>query len=140
MKANNNSEQVLIQLCQLAKANLKGADLKGYDDILKANKNSVQILNLLVELSKSGTKGGDVAGCISALKLRGGNPQDLFKQEDVFLACSYVKAGCSVAEIHTMFELLTGQHKGKELQNIFNATPDLRNKPKEITSWINTNP
>ncbi len=88
MKANNNSEQVLSQLCQLAKANLKGADLKGFDDILKANNNSAQILNILVELSKSGTKGGDVAGCISALKLRGGNPQDLFKQEDVLLACS----------------------------------------------------
>ena len=65
---------MLNQLCQLAKANLQGADLKEYDEILKSNNNSEQILNILVELSKAGTKGGDVAGCISALKLRGGNP------------------------------------------------------------------
>ena len=80
-----------------------------------------------------------MAGCISALRLRGGNPQDVFKQEDVLLACNYVKAGCSVAEIHTMFELLTGQHKNKELQNVFNATPELRNKPTEIISGIKNN-
>ena len=99
----------------------------------------MQILNILIELSKAGTKGGDVAGCISALKLRGGNPQDQFKQEDVLLACSYVKAGCSGADIHAMYELLTGQHKNKELQNVFNATPELRNKAKELINWINTN-
>ena len=73
------------------------------------------MLIALTELIKAGVKEGDMAGCISALKLRGGNPQDLFKQEDVLLACSYVKAGCSVADIHAMFELLTGQHKNKEL-------------------------
>jgi hypothetical protein len=64
---------MLNQLCQLAKANLQGGDLKGYDNCLKANNNSVQILNILVELSKAGAKGGDVVGCISALKLRIGN-------------------------------------------------------------------
>ena len=41
---------------------------------------------MLTELSKAGTKGGDVASCITALKLRGGNPQDLYKKEDVELA------------------------------------------------------
>ncbi len=107
---------------------------------MKANNHSAQILNILVELSKAGTKGGDVAGCISALRLRGGNPWNLFKQEDVLLACSYVKSGCSGADVHAIFELLTGQHKNKELQNIFNTTPELRNKAKELTSWINTNP
>ncbi len=42
---------------------------------------------MLTELSRAGTKGGDVTGCITALKLRGGNPQDLYKKEDVELAC-----------------------------------------------------
>ena len=107
---------------------------------MKANNNSVQILNILIELSKIGTKGGDVDRWIGSLKLRGGNPHDLSKQEDVLLACSYIKAGCSVADIHAVFELLTGQHKNKELQNVFDATPELRNKPKELTSWIKTNP
>ena len=63
----------------------------------------------LTELIKAGVKEGDMAGCISALKLRGGgNPQDMLKQEDVLLACSYVKAGCSGADVYAMFELLTG--------------------------------
>jgi hypothetical protein len=44
-----------------------------------------------------------------------------------------------VADIHAMFELLTGQHKNKELQNVFNATPELRNKPTEIISGIKNN-
>jgi hypothetical protein len=67
-------------------------------------------LNALTELAKAGTKGTDVAGCIAALKLRGGNPQDLFKQEDVVLACNYVKASLTTAEIKQAFELLTTQH------------------------------
>ena len=94
------------------------------------------MLNVLTELSKAGTKGGDVAGCISALKLRGGNPQDLFKQEDVLLACSYVKAGCSVADIQQMFELLTVQHKTKELQAFYSANPNYRNNPKELKDLL----
>ena len=48
-------------------------------DQLKSNGNTQQVLTVLTELSKAGTKGGDVAGCITALKLRGGNPQDLYK-------------------------------------------------------------
>ena len=99
----------------------------------------MQILNILVELSKAGAKGGDVVGCISALKLRSANPQDLFKQEDVLLACSYVKAGCSGADIHAMFELLTGQHKNKELQTFYNANQNYRGNPtdlKELMKWV----
>jgi hypothetical protein len=46
---------------------------------LNANGNTQQVLTVLTELSKAGTKGGDLAGCITALKLRGGNPQDLYK-------------------------------------------------------------
>ena len=99
---------------------------------MKANNNSAQILNILVELSKAGAKGGDVAGCISALRLRSGNAKVVFKQEDVLLACSYVKAGCSVAEIHAMFELLTGQHKNKELQTFYNANQNYRGNPTEL--------
>jgi hypothetical protein len=91
---------------------------KAFLDQLKSNVNTQQVMT---ELRKEGIKGGDVFGCITALKLRGGNPQDLFKKEDVALACSYVKAGCSGADIHQMFELLTGQHKTKELQNFYNA-------------------
>ncbi len=52
---------------------------KLYLDQLKANGNTQQVLTVLTELSKAGTKGGDVASCITALKLRGGNPQDLYK-------------------------------------------------------------
>jgi hypothetical protein len=37
----------------------------------------------LTELSKAGAKGTDVAGCVAALKLRGANPQEHFKAEDV---------------------------------------------------------
>jgi hypothetical protein len=62
---------------------------------------------VLIEIAKAGIKEADVAGCIAALKLRGGNPQDMFKQEDIVLACSYVKAGCSGTEIHQIFQLIT---------------------------------
>lgn len=81
-----------------------------------------------------------MTGCISALKLRGGNPQDLFKQEDALLVSSYVKACCSVAKIHAMFELLTGQHKNKELQTFYNANQNYRGNPAEPINLINTNP
>jgi hypothetical protein len=47
----------------------------------------------------------------------------------VALACSYIKAGCSGADVQQMFELLIGQHKTKELQAVYNAKPDVKNNP-----------
>jgi hypothetical protein len=38
-----------------------------------------------------------------------------------------------------MLELLTGQHKTKELQTIYNSIPDLRNKPTDLLKWLKTN-
>ena len=58
----------------------------------------------------------------------------------MLLACTYVKAGFSGADVHAIFELITEKHKNKELQKVFNATPELRIKPTELINWIKTNP
>ena len=91
----------------------------------------------MTDLASAGTKGGDISTCINILKLRGTNPQDHFKKEDVQLACKCVKAGCSVADTKTMLELVARQHKNTELQTVFNANSDIRNKPTEFLLWVN---
>ena len=75
---------------------------------------------------------------MDALKLRGANPQDSFRQEDIDLLCSYTQKGARAAEILQIFELLTGKHKNKELQQYFDSNKDLQKKPIEMIQLVKT--
>jgi hypothetical protein len=95
---------------------------------------------LLVLCAKEGFKPDKLAFNYQMLTMRGANPQDQAKQEDLTLLVKYHASGCTNDQIKMMFELLTNKHANKELQQYFDKNQEqLKNDPKTFANLTTTN-
>ena len=93
----------------------KGATAKDHQSLVQFANAGVKPANLDFILANLPQISDKLAFNYQMLMMRGANPQDQAKQEDLTLLVKFHASGCNNDQIKMMFELLTNKHTNKEL-------------------------
>jgi hypothetical protein len=115
----------------------KGATAKDHQSLVQFANAGVKPANLDFILANLPQISDKLAFNYQMLMMRGANPQDQAKQEDLTLLVKFHASGCNNDQIKMMFELITNKHTNKELQQYFDKNQEqLKNDPKTFANII----